>query len=325
MEMKSDVARLPVELSKIPPVSRQLKMDEISTLSRLANKQAAAVPALTTSQSVITQVSTRGWILMCVPGDRLIPTVVSPPPTPPPPQGSSIVTTLASRAVTTATTTAAVATQPSKAGVSHKKKKEGDIVIVQEKGRKKTEMVVVQDHSGKVAAQYPVAYTTTGGAIVQGVAPGSGLAVQTAEGLVVYGVGTTGVQYSTVQHSTVQQSSGSTSTTTSSSQAQGTYATIGVPAYVDSSNMYLQGQTVQLVQAPTSGQQTLQLVQAPSSGQAAQVMYWPVQQGQSGSAVGSQLAIVQGSQALLQPVQYTVDSNASIQSSPSKPGVITID
>ena len=56
MEMKSDVSRLPVELSKIPPISRQLKMDEISTLSRLANKPAAAVAMATTSQSVITQV-----------------------------------------------------------------------------------------------------------------------------------------------------------------------------------------------------------------------------------------------------------------------------
>ena len=56
MEMKSDVSRLPVELSKIPPISRQLKMDEISTLSRLANKPAAAVAMVTASQSVITQV-----------------------------------------------------------------------------------------------------------------------------------------------------------------------------------------------------------------------------------------------------------------------------
>ena len=195
-----------------------------------------------------------------------------------------------------------------KGGVVQAKKKEGDVVVVQEKGKKK-EMVVVQDQSGQVAtvaAQYPVAYAAAG-AIMQGVqmaTPGSGLAVQTPEGLVVYSVASTGVQ-----QSIVQQSTGSTTTATSSSQP---YATIGVPAYVDGANMYLQaGQTVQLVQAPSSGQQ-----------QQPQVVYWPVQQGQS---VGSQLAVVQGSQAILQPVQYAVDAKASGQSSSGKSGIITID
>lgn len=47
IEMKSDVTRLPGELGKMPSVSMQLKMDEISTISKLAK-----VPV---TQSVITQ------------------------------------------------------------------------------------------------------------------------------------------------------------------------------------------------------------------------------------------------------------------------------
>ena len=53
MEMKSDVSRLPNELSKIASVSNQLKMDEISSLSKLAKKQSE--PTSLTSSSVITQ------------------------------------------------------------------------------------------------------------------------------------------------------------------------------------------------------------------------------------------------------------------------------
>jgi len=49
MEMKADVSRLPNELSKMPLVSKQLKIDEISTISKLA-KGSTIVP-----QSVITQ------------------------------------------------------------------------------------------------------------------------------------------------------------------------------------------------------------------------------------------------------------------------------
>ena len=47
IEMKSDVTRLPGELGKMPSVSMQLKMDEISTISKLAKAPV--------SQSVITQ------------------------------------------------------------------------------------------------------------------------------------------------------------------------------------------------------------------------------------------------------------------------------
>ena len=48
IEMKSDVVRLPAELAKMPSVSTQLKMDEISIISKLAKTPV-------TSQSVITQ------------------------------------------------------------------------------------------------------------------------------------------------------------------------------------------------------------------------------------------------------------------------------
>ena len=85
----------------------------------------------------------------------------------------------------------------------------------------------------------------------------------------------------------IQQQSGSAQTSTSTSQTQTTYA-IGVPTYVDG-NMYLQGQTVQLV--PVSG--------VSASNQ--QVVYWPVQQGAQTTAsqatavaVGPQLAMVLG-------------------------------
>ena len=49
VEMKMDVARLPNELAKIPSVSKQLKMDELSTLTKMAQR-GEVVPA-----SVITQ------------------------------------------------------------------------------------------------------------------------------------------------------------------------------------------------------------------------------------------------------------------------------
>ena len=47
--MKTDVARLPAELSKIPSVSKQLKLDELSTLTKMAAR-GEVVPS-----SVITQ------------------------------------------------------------------------------------------------------------------------------------------------------------------------------------------------------------------------------------------------------------------------------
>ena len=272
MEMKSDLSRLPNELAKIPSVSKQLKMDEISTLSKLANKGTIAT---TQAHSVITQ-------------------------------APSVVT---------------MATSGS-AGSTDKLKQ----VTPKQTTSAKSEIAVVkkeQDRSVTTQAQYGVAYATAGGAIVQApvqLAAGSGLAVQTADGVVVCSVAsnTGGMQYATIQQSS------SIPTTTSTSQSQTTYA-IGVPTYVDGS-MYLQGQTVQLV--PVSS--------VPGSNQ--QVMYWPVRQGtQSGSqtaavAVGSQLAVVQGgSQAVMQPIQYVVDSKASAHHSSSdstassKASIITID
>lgn len=49
VDMKTDVTRLPAELSKIPCVSKQLKLDELSTLTKMAAR-GEVVPA-----SVITQ------------------------------------------------------------------------------------------------------------------------------------------------------------------------------------------------------------------------------------------------------------------------------
>jgi len=270
MEMKSDLSRLPNELAKIPSVSKQLKMDEISTLSKLANKGTIAT---TQAHSVITQ-------------------------------APSVVTMAMSGSTGGADKLKQVAPKQATSGKS-------EIAVVQKE----------QDRSA--TAQYGVAYATTGGTIVQApvqLATGSGLAVQTADGVVVCSVAsnTGGMQYATIQQSS------STATSTSTSQSQTTYA-IGVPTYVDGS-MYLQGQTVQLV--PVSS--------VPGSNQ--QVMYWPVRQGtQSGSqtaavAVGSQLAVVQGgSQAVVQPIQYVVDSKASVHHSSSdstassKASIITID
>ncbi len=55
-EMRSDVTRLPNELGKLKGVSNQLKMDEISTISKLAKGGAVSTPAIAApTQSVITQ------------------------------------------------------------------------------------------------------------------------------------------------------------------------------------------------------------------------------------------------------------------------------
>ena len=269
MEMKADVSHLPTDLSKIPSVSTQLKMDEISTLSKLANKGTIA-----TTQSVITQapstLNTSAKIsLTRTPSSALSITtsVAQPRPGAPSPKQSAMTT------------------------------KQGVIVVQDPSGagkKKKSDLLIVQDQSGTQAPHYPVAYATAGGAIVQGVqlASGSGLAVQTADGMIVYSVASSGG----TQYAAIQQTAGVAQTNVTPSQAQGSYATIGVPAYVD-----LQGQQVQLV---------------PVSSNPNQVVYWPSVQG------GSQaLAMVQGSQAAL-----VVDTSGASTHHSSKAGsIITID
>ena len=264
MEMKADVTRLPNELAKIPSVSHQLKMDEISTLSKLASKGTIATSH---THSVITQA----------------PSVV---------------------------TMATAGSSSAASGVDKQKATSKPATVAG-----KSEAIVVQKEQ---KAQYGVAYAATGGTIVQApvqLATGSGLA---GDSVVVYTMAsnTGGTQYATIQ----QQSGSAQTSTSSSSQTQTTYA-IGVPTYVDG-NMYLQGQTVQLV--PVSG--------VSASNQ--QVVYWPVQQvGQTpasqATAVATvpQLAMVQGSSpAVLQPVQYVLDSKTSTDPSTiSKASIITID
>ena len=280
MEMKSDVSKLPAELSKIPTVSTQLKMDEISTISKLANKGSGDAPIINSS-SVITQ----------APGvsNQLI------------------------KPVSVAHDNKSVKVEKDKSNV----------VIIQEK----------KPTMSSVPAQYQVAYATTNMQaaptiqLVSGsaaptiqlasgsaaptiqLASGSGQLLQTPEGRIVYSAASSnnaGLQQTAI----VQQATSNNTTTLTNSQ---TYA-IGVPTYVD--QVYLQGQTVQLV--PVSA--------AQAAGQ--QVVYWPsmVQGGQSvGQTAGTQLAVVQGSQAFLQPVVAGTTTANGVPIKSSGGSIITID
>lgn len=307
MEMKSDVSRLPGELAKIPSVSTQLKMDEISTISKAAHKETAPVIInnssgvsgggsgnnATRSGSVITHTHT--------------PEVVTTSSVAQPHVSSASVISEGLKRHSTARSssprhsrrhTAATAVAPAPA---------------EDNGNK---VSIVAGNNIATAATAPVAYATTGGTIqipatatgatiqlpvsagtgntaaiqLSGAGgntiqlpPGCSL-IQTADGLVVYqGVQTSGgVQAATGAQKTatiVQQG-------TSGTQS---YA-IGVPTYVDGSGgtaaaVYLQGQTVQLVQVP-----------AVSGGGGQQVMYWPqvVQGGQAVTTTqaGAQIAVL---------------------------------
>lgn len=300
MEMKSDVSRLPGELAKIPSVSTQLKMDEISTISKAAHKETAPViinnpsgsgGSSARSGSVITHTHTPEGTTASV--------------TQPHVSSASVISEglkrhsarssspRHSRRQTAAA--AAAATAPTEEKVS-----------------------IVAGSNIATAATAPVAYATTGGPIqlpttatgttiqipVSAAGAGStiqlsgaggstlqlpaGSLLQTADGLVVFqGVQTSGgVQAAATTQKTAtivqQPASGGTQ---SSNNAQ-TYA-IGVPTYVDGSGgtgaVYLQGQTVQLVQVSGGGGQ--------------QVVYWPsvVQGGQAAVATtqaGAQIAVL---------------------------------
>lgn len=145
------------------------------------------------------------------------------------------------------------------------------------------------------------------------------VAVQTPEGIVmpVYSVATTGTKPAQ-SVSVVQAATATTVATTSTSQT----IAIGVPAYLDSSNVY----QMQLVPA-VSGQQMMYW-QTPA--QVTTVAAAPA----AATAVPSQLAVVQGSSGqVLQPVQLSVDSaggsgGATVTLAPAQPSknpVITID
>jgi hypothetical protein len=199
IEMKSDVVRLPSELGKIPSVSSQLKMDEISIISKLAKTPV--------SQSVITQA---------------------------PPIGRTAARSKSPRPI-------------------------------------KKEVVVGADKSVKSIVPGKVAYSVSTGASSQ---PGSQVqqltsapvAVQTAEGLMVYSVAS---NTPPPQSLSVVQATPGAATTTSAKQT----IAIGVPTYLDGSNLY------QLVPA-ASGQQ---------------VVYWPPVVGGTGQTSPAQVTSVAAS------------------------------
>ena len=268
MEMKTDVARLPNELGKVKSMSKQLKLDEISTISKLAKGSAPAIAPAPT-QSVITQGPGAVYSNSSADSSKLVP-------------------------------------QPQSKGPSAIGRKERTDVIVKSEATGQRKPTAVE------TGQFTAAHATSGGQIVQAgqtlqLATGSGVALQTPEGLILYSVAPN--TKSTQQPTIVQAANSSRGTITTSSQGQQTY-TIGVPAaYVDS-GLYLQGQTVQLL---------------PVSAGTQQVMYWPVQGAQT-SKVGSQIAVVREPQPVLQPVQYTL-ADGKVQDNTSKPGssIITID
>ena len=264
MEMKADVARLPAELAKMSSVSIQLKMDEISTISKLA-KGIAPV-----SRSVITQGPS---------STQQVPPSVS-----------------------------KIAKESVSANKSHSPKPHKDVVVVSDK--------VFLDKPQQ-PTKYKVTYTSSTGQTGPQVQlpPGQGLAMQTPEGLVVYTVPSS---VNGSQAVSVVQANSTEVTTTSASQ---TYA-IGVPTYLDGSNIY---QTVQLVPA-VSGQQVVYWPPVAGTGQTpAQVTTVAAAPGPAGT-VRSQLAMVglqRGTQAVIQPVQFSVESPTGKETSQNS--VITID
>ena len=289
MEMKSDVSRLPGELSKIPSVSTQLKMDEISTISKAAHKETAPVIINNNSSGA----GTNGR-----PGSVITHTHMP-----------EVLTTTSIQSGTGMNSASVISD-----GLKHHSARSSSPRHSRRTAAAPTEekVSIVAGNAVATAATAPVAYTTTGGTIqlpataaagtiqlpvtaaagtiqLPATAGGTiqlpaGSLLQTADGIVVYqGVqssGTTGAVAATAQKTAtvVQQAP---SGTQSSNNAQ-TYA-IGVPTYMDGGSgaaVYLQGQTVQLV--PVSGTQ--------------QVVYWPsvVQGGQGGTTTqaGAQIAVL---------------------------------
>jgi hypothetical protein len=306
MEMKSDVSRLPGELSKIPSVSTQLKMDEISTISKAAHKETAPViinkssSSNVRSGSVITHTHT--------PAEVMTTSVTQQPHV----SSASVI----SEGLKRHSHSSARSSSP-----RHSSRRQIAAAVASAPTEEK--ISIVAGNNIATAATAPVAYATTGGTIQLPAAAAAGTTtiqlpataatgntiqlssgtaggtiqlpagsqlLQTADGLVVYqGVQTSGggvQQAATAQKTaTIVQQQQATSGTQSSNNAA-TYA-IGVPTYVDGSGgaaaaVYLQGQTVQLVQV--------------SSGAGQQVVYWPsvVQGGQAVATTqaGAQIAVL---------------------------------
>ena len=270
LEMKQDTSRLPMELTKLPSVSAQLKLDELSTLGRMAGKAVSSLAVAPSggASSVITE-SPSG-----------------------PSRGHS----------STTKEQQVVAKQQQQQQQQHHQ-----VVLLQEPtggGAVTDAQFQLTYASGQSALVYPA--TSSSAAVQLAMAAQPGLAV-TPEGVIVYSVapgGGAGTQYSTIQ-----QSNSTADTTVTSSQAAYA-AAISVPSYVDG-NLYLAGQTLQLM--PVSG-------------------YWPT----DGGTPAAVAMVQQGSQTILQPVQYGISAGSS-SSSPSlstdtanssktgKRGIITID
>ena len=240
VDMKMDLSRLPNELSKIPSVSKQLKLDELSTLTKMAQR-GEVVPA-----SVITQA----------------------------PSTTSVI-----------------------AGGNTAEKSKSHATLTSQKPPKK-EMVVVQDGKrkgetiDKKSTQYSYPSTNNTAALVP-LAPNSGLALQTPEGLLV-----------AAPYTAIKTSQPSTSTNDRAGYA------VNVPTYVDNNQVY-QAATVQLVPV--------------SAGQ--QIMVWPpvVQQGKA----APQLTVVQGSQLISMVETASTNAQGQKTNSSSTTGnnasIITID
>lgn len=271
MEMKSDVSRLPSELSKIPSVSTQLKMDEISTISKAAHKE--ATPVVNSSGS---RGNRSGSVIAHTP--EVITTTVTPP------IGGGGEGAGGASVISDGLKQPHSVAQRSSSPRHRRTAAEDKVSVVTGNAiATATPPAVVPATATAAPATAPVAYAATAaGSTIQLPA---GQLLQTADGLVVYqGVQSSGNVAAQKTATIVQQA---TPTATQSSNNAQTYA-IGVPTYVDGSGgaaaaaVYLQGQTVQLVQV--------------SGGQ--QVVYcnWPsvVQGGQAGSTTqaGAQIAVL---------------------------------
>ncbi len=172
-------------------------------------------------------------------------------------------------------------------------KKERSEIIVTQKKRPETPNTVATMVQGGSSNQ----------AVIQ--VPAGSHVVQTADGVILYG-GATTASSKTIQQSTVAPTASSSST--SNQQAY----TLGVPtAYMDSNSGGIY-QAVQLV---------------PVSGSTQQLVYWPTQTSQV--PVGSQLAVVQNPQQVVQTAQQNSGGNSTVTSKAisRKPGgsIITID
>ena len=296
MEMKSDVSRLPGELAKIPSVSTQLKMDEISTISKAAHKETApnnsSVGSGARPGSVITHTHTPEVLTTTAAQPHInSASVIS--------EGLKRHSARSSSPRHSRRQTAAAAAAPAPAPTEEKIS------------------IMAGNTVATAATTAPVAYATTGG-VIQLPATATGTTIQlpvtaatgntiqlsgasggtiqlpagtsllqTADGLVVYQQASS-VQSANTQKTAaiVQQAAAAPSGAQSSNNAQQTYA-IGVPTYVDGSGgggaaVYLQGQTVQLVQV--------------SGGAGGGGLYWPsvVQSGQAVATTqaGAQIAVL---------------------------------